>query len=316
MVRGLLQDKNVPGTSAGTRATAAPSPWLLGLLQDFWESWVNNSLPCQTSLEQHRERPGCLKLQGGEYGRSGKHTETVGTNWGELRVGPSGALSQTVPSLAGDMGCGRGQALPCAEGAEGAAGLSRRIFSKRKRPLGALWGILLQQQLQSPLHPATRRSLGVWGASQIRSTRESEHLTGPLGTPPRHQGEYTPGGPETTSKAPGSVRTGTSTYSLEDSECLNLWVQRLPWSGTEKSWVRPPESGCSQKHQQNWLGRFEASRLFFFFSPCFFLSNSFFFIVFLLTPSSSLPFFLVLLFLSLPLYLFFLLSFFFFNPHK
>ena len=37
MVRGLLQDKKVPGTSVGTRATAAPVLCLLGLLQDSWE---------------------------------------------------------------------------------------------------------------------------------------------------------------------------------------------------------------------------------------------------------------------------------------
>ena len=36
-VRGLLQDKKVPGTNAGTRAAAAPGPPLLGLLQDSWE---------------------------------------------------------------------------------------------------------------------------------------------------------------------------------------------------------------------------------------------------------------------------------------
>ena len=34
---GLLQDKNVPGTSTGTRVTAAPGPRLLGLPQDSWE---------------------------------------------------------------------------------------------------------------------------------------------------------------------------------------------------------------------------------------------------------------------------------------
>ena len=56
------------------------------------------------------------------------------------------------PGLAGEMGCVRGQALPCREGAPG---LSRRIFPKRKRPSGALWGIPLQQQLQSPFHPPT-----------------------------------------------------------------------------------------------------------------------------------------------------------------
>ena len=36
-VRGLLQDKKVPGTSAGTRAAAAPGPPLPGLPQDSWE---------------------------------------------------------------------------------------------------------------------------------------------------------------------------------------------------------------------------------------------------------------------------------------
>ena len=37
-----------------------PATGLLG------ERRVNGSLPCQTRLEQHRERPGCLKSQGGE----------------------------------------------------------------------------------------------------------------------------------------------------------------------------------------------------------------------------------------------------------
>ena len=36
-VGGLLQDKSVPGTSAGTRATAAPGLCLLGQTQDSWE---------------------------------------------------------------------------------------------------------------------------------------------------------------------------------------------------------------------------------------------------------------------------------------
>ena len=36
-VRGLLQDKKVPGTNAGTRAAAAPGPPVGGLLQDSWE---------------------------------------------------------------------------------------------------------------------------------------------------------------------------------------------------------------------------------------------------------------------------------------
>ena len=36
-VRGLLQDKKVPGTNAGTRAAAAPGPPVLGLPQDSCE---------------------------------------------------------------------------------------------------------------------------------------------------------------------------------------------------------------------------------------------------------------------------------------
>ena len=36
-VRGLLQDKQVPGTSAGTRTTAALGLTPLGLPQDSWE---------------------------------------------------------------------------------------------------------------------------------------------------------------------------------------------------------------------------------------------------------------------------------------
>ena len=36
-VRGLLQDKKVPGTSTGTRAAAAPGWPLPGLPQDSWE---------------------------------------------------------------------------------------------------------------------------------------------------------------------------------------------------------------------------------------------------------------------------------------
>ena len=75
----------------GTRATAAPGPApaqsAAGLLG---ESRVNGSLPFQTRFEQHQERPGCLKSQGGAGRRirtSGKSTETVYAGWGELSVG-------------------------------------------------------------------------------------------------------------------------------------------------------------------------------------------------------------------------------------
>ena len=40
--------------------------------------------------------------------KCGKHTETVGACQGELRVGLCWALTQTVPDLAGEVGCVRG----------------------------------------------------------------------------------------------------------------------------------------------------------------------------------------------------------------
>ena len=36
-VRGLLQDKKVPGTNTGTRVAAAPGLPVVGLLQESWE---------------------------------------------------------------------------------------------------------------------------------------------------------------------------------------------------------------------------------------------------------------------------------------
>ena len=90
----------------------------------------------------------------------------MGAGWGELKVGMCETLTRTVLSLAGKVGCVRGQALPYMEGA---TRLSRGIFPKRKRPLGVLWGIPLHQQLQSPLHPTTH--LGTvhinWGVSSL-----------------------------------------------------------------------------------------------------------------------------------------------------
>ena len=54
MVRGLYQDKKVPGISVGNRANIAPGPvptrLAAGLLG---ESPVKGSLLCQTRFEQH-----------------------------------------------------------------------------------------------------------------------------------------------------------------------------------------------------------------------------------------------------------------------
>ena len=48
-VRGLLQDKKVPGTNAGTRAAAAPGPPVQGLPQDSWE---RAGLPAPSAAKQ------------------------------------------------------------------------------------------------------------------------------------------------------------------------------------------------------------------------------------------------------------------------
>ena len=140
--KGTWDQRWEQGNCSPRPTPARPARGLLG------ESQVNDSLPYQTRLEQHRERPGCLKSQGGEEGQSGKHTETVGTGWGELRVGPCWALMRTVPGLEDSP-----RSSPSRRGGlwertgpplYRVAGLSRRIFLKRKRPSGALWGILLQ----------------------------------------------------------------------------------------------------------------------------------------------------------------------------
>ena len=62
--------------------------------------------------------------------------ETMGTGWGELRVGPCGTLTQRVPSLAGEVGCVRGQALPCMEGHS----IEQEDFLKKKKTLRGTLG--------------------------------------------------------------------------------------------------------------------------------------------------------------------------------
>ena len=71
MVRRVLQDNKVPGTSMGTRVAAAPGWVPPGSAAVFLgESQVNGSLSCQTRFEHHQEGPGSLKLLG-----------AIGMNW-------------------------------------------------------------------------------------------------------------------------------------------------------------------------------------------------------------------------------------------
>ena len=160
-----------------------------------------------------------------------------------MRVGPCGALTQTVPGLAGEVGCVRGQALPSMEGA---AGLSRRIFPKRKRPSGTLWGIPFSNSssLLSTQLPAQCSCRGV-GAIKPRSealgrectprgSLRPQAVTGSMRTSPPGRRW---GGPETTGtrESVNQERPCTHTYSQEEGECLNLWV----W-GLLESW----DEGC------------------------------------------------------------------------
>ena len=135
----------------------------------------------------------------------------------------------------------------------GVAGLSRKIFSKRKsgekkKTLGgALWGILLQQQLQPLLHPAAWHSRGGVGGIKPKS------------------------------EASGRVHTmegSACTRSPEESDCLNLWVRgcwragwRLPecWLGTEKSWASPSELAADKNTSKTGLASLKPAGGFFFF---------------------------------------------------
>ena len=65
-VRGLLQDKKVPGTNMGTGEAAAPGPPVRGLLQDSCErARLTVPSPAKQGLS-NTVRTGCLKSQGGE----------------------------------------------------------------------------------------------------------------------------------------------------------------------------------------------------------------------------------------------------------
>ena len=91
MVRRVIQDNKVPGTSAGmgeAKATVlAPAGSTSGFLG---ESQAKSSLPCQVRFEQHQEGPGCLKSQWGNKDKvantqgQGAPTETMDATWEEL----------------------------------------------------------------------------------------------------------------------------------------------------------------------------------------------------------------------------------------
>ena len=65
--KGIATGQKCPCDLHRDQGSCSPGPALdghaAGLLGD---SQVNSPLPCQTRPEHHRERPGCLKSQGGE----------------------------------------------------------------------------------------------------------------------------------------------------------------------------------------------------------------------------------------------------------
>ena len=160
----------------------------------------------------------------------------------------------------------------------GTAGLSRRILSKRKRHSGVVWGILLQQQLQSHLQPATQCSQGGVGIVEPKSEESGRvHPHGGLRLHPMQWGVPSLAGPETTGTGESTHhrRPLVCTHNPEEDDCLNLWVQGLlgswargcPCAGWEErraglgplSWLQP-------KRPAKLVTSLKSADLFFFIS--------------------------------------------------
>ena len=114
-----------------------------------------------------------------------------------MKVGPRAILTRTAPGLAGEVGCVRGQALPCMEEATGP---SRRIFPKRKETLCGTLG-------------------------------NSPAATVPVSSPPHHPSggcmHLISEGPETTGTTQGRVPS--------EWECLHLISEGTETKGKRES---------------------------------------------------------------------------------
>ena len=65
--KGIASGQKGPWDQHGEQGYYSPRPLPAGPASRLLgESRVNGSLPCQTGLEQHGERLGCLKSQGGK----------------------------------------------------------------------------------------------------------------------------------------------------------------------------------------------------------------------------------------------------------
>ena len=134
----------------------------------------------------------------------------MGAGWGELKVELCVTLTQTVLGLAGEVGCVRGQALPCTEGGRGS---SRRIFPEKKK---TLWGTLGNS-------PAAKA---------------------PVSSPPRH-----PSGDCAHLISEGAENTGTWEIANQGRLCThthsseNAYHKKIvgrSWKHQDSSWKRKP----------------------------------------------------------------------------
>ena len=145
----IASGRKVPGTSTGTRATAAPGPRPSGLLQNSWErAELMISCPAKQGLSStmrdlvawsHREGNKDKVVNPQRPGALAEESWKLGLLWswpGQSRSSWRGGLSERTGSS-----LYRGRQM-----------IEQEDFPKKKKTLGALWEIPLQQQLQSPLH--------------------------------------------------------------------------------------------------------------------------------------------------------------------
>ena len=105
------------------------------------------------------------------------------------------------------------------------------FFPKRKRPSGALWGIPLQQQLQSALHPATcqfRECVHPPGTVSTSSRRELRLQEPPRGGCPVNGSVCTSSQRELRLQEPGRVQ-------IKEGSASTPIAQRRPT--IKKEWV-------------------------------------------------------------------------------
>ena len=190
----------------------------------------------------------------------------MGASWRELRVGPFGALTWTVPGLAGEVGCVRGQALPPMEWQDWGG------FSQKEKDPWGLFGEFCSNSsnLLSTQQPGA--PVGLCGAGS-KNLKPGGQLEGEC-TPPVVLRPWVPTGSQ---KA-----LCVHTHRPEEGDRLNLWV-RGPlesWTGgcpragllvrMEKSLAGPHELAAAKNTSKTCLASLKPAGLFFFVFGFFF----------------------------------------------